>query len=376
MPTNRHSSRHGSRDAAVRLGRVLTQPAPYGGSDRGPEPSRPAVIRDPDPSDPLVFVHAGDVVDGGFASGFVGELTGGYVGGIATARGARAVGAAGSGSVGPAVRRSVVGWVPEPPHGTGEDDRPPGPRPAAETRSADGQPVGPATDRPIPAVAAPDLSSWLRARVPAWQRHVDGMRFDVGRRGAFGLGAVALVAAVVAAVVFARGRPGVVSAPPAPVVASSASTSTASARGSSILVDVAGKVRRPGVVRLPAGSRVGDALRAAGGAVPGTDVAALNLAQKLADGQQVLVGAPAGGAGSPAAPSGPGAAGSAAGGPLDLNAATVEQLDALPGVGPVLAQRIVDYRNQHAGFRSIDELQQVPGIGPSKFHDLSPLVSV
>lgn len=150
--------------------------------------------------------------------------------------------------------------------------------------------------------------------------------------------------------------------------------------GAEIVVDVSGKVRRPGIHRLPAGSRVVDALGAAGGVRPGTDTDGLNRARFLVDGEQVVVGGPApAGIGGPGA--GTGAAGSAGGGPgagpaapVPLNTATVDQLDALPGVGPVLAQHIVDYRAQHGGFRSVDELREVNGIGERRFADLRNLV--
>ncbi|MFG3303881.1 helix-hairpin-helix domain-containing protein [Streptomyces wuyuanensis] len=141
-----------------------------------------------------------------------------------------------------------------------------------------------------------------------------------------------------------------------------------------IVVDVSGKVRRPGVLRLPAGSRVADALRAAGGVKTGTDLTGLNRARVLMDGEQVVVGVPQPpGAAAPGTPgfTGGGAPGA---GPLSLNTATAEQLDTLPGVGPVLAQHIVDYRTEHGGFRSVDELREVTGIGDRRFEDLQPLV--
>ena len=119
-----------------------------------------------------------------------------------------------------------------------------------------------------------------------------------------------------------------------------------------------------------------DALRAAGGVRPGTNTDGLNRARLLVDGEQIVVGgpAPAPGAG-PAGPPGPAAGGPAAPGtPISLSTATVDQLDALPGVGPVLAQHIVDYRSQHGGFRSVDELREVNGIGQRRFADLRKLV--
>ncbi|WP_406068521.1 ComEA family DNA-binding protein [Streptomyces sp. NBC_01020] len=146
-----------------------------------------------------------------------------------------------------------------------------------------------------------------------------------------------------------------------------------------IVVDVSGKVRRPGIQRLPAGSRVTDALRAAGGVKDGTDTSGLNQARVLTDGEQVVVGGPpvpsdtaAGGTGSAAG--GPGVPAASTTGPVSLSSATVEQLDTLPGVGPVLAQHIIDYRTEHGGFTSVDELRQVTGIGDRRYSDLQPLV--
>ncbi|MGH9250004.1 MAG: helix-hairpin-helix domain-containing protein, partial [Acidimicrobiales bacterium] len=142
-----------------------------------------------------------------------------------------------------------------------------------------------------------------------------------------------------------------------------------------LVVHVAGRVRTPGVVRLQPGSRVLDAVEAAGGAEDGVDLSGLNLARLVTDGEQVLVGiAPlpggvgaAGSAGGPAAPDG---------GQVNLNTATAEQLDTLPGIGPALAGRILDWREQHGRFSSVDELQEVSGIGPKTFAELAPLVVV
>ncbi|MFF5611508.1 helix-hairpin-helix domain-containing protein [Streptomyces albidoflavus] len=142
-----------------------------------------------------------------------------------------------------------------------------------------------------------------------------------------------------------------------------------------LVVDVSGKVARPGVHRLPAGSRVEDALEAAGGVRPGTDTSGLNRARLLTDGEQVAVGVdPAPGAGpAPGAP-GQGAAGGAAAGPLSLGTATAEQLETLPGVGPVLAAAIIAYRTENGGFRAVDQLREVRGIGDRRFEDLRELV--
>lgn len=144
-----------------------------------------------------------------------------------------------------------------------------------------------------------------------------------------------------------------------------------------VTVHVAGAVRRPGVYRLSAGARVNDALRRAGGARGRADLAAVNLAAKLEDGRQVLVperAAPAGGPGAAAVE--PGAGASAPAAPVNLNTATLEQLDTLDGVGPGIAQRIIDYREQHGGFQRVDELAEVPGIGDKRLATLRPLVTV
>jgi competence protein ComEA len=141
-----------------------------------------------------------------------------------------------------------------------------------------------------------------------------------------------------------------------------------------VAVHVAGRVRRPGLVRLPAGSRVQDAIRAAGGSTSGADLDAVNLARRLTDGEQVLVPGP----GDPPPPPPPGAdpdAGATPSAPLDLNTATLEQLDTLPGVGEVTAGRIIAYRSAHP-FTAVDELLDVPGIGQRRFDQLKDLVTV
>jgi competence protein ComEA len=133
------------------------------------------------------------------------------------------------------------------------------------------------------------------------------------------------------------------------------------------LVHVAGAVRHPGVYRLHDGDRVKDAVERAGGARAGADVNAINLAAKVADGQQVVVprrGAAAPAVGDPGA--GEGAVGAASQPPVSLNSATAAQLDTLDGVGPATAQKILDWRREHGGFRSIDDLGEVPGIGPKR----------
>lgn len=146
-----------------------------------------------------------------------------------------------------------------------------------------------------------------------------------------------------------------------------------------VLVHVAGEVRRPGVYRLREGMRVDDALRMAGGATRRADLAAVNLAAKVEDGRQVLVPERArGGAGAAAVAAGGAAApaAGAAGAPVNLNTATLEQLDALEGIGPATAQAILDFRTENGGFGSVEELGQVPGIGEKRLATLREAVTV
>ncbi|MFD3960285.1 MULTISPECIES: ComEA family DNA-binding protein [Streptomyces] len=239
----------------------------------------------------------------------------------------------------------------------------------------------------------------LQDRVLLWVR----LRWGLAPRTLAALTLVLLVAVGLAAFHFWSVRPQEVRAPEAVVVGDAAVAEDplragAGAKGGGavprpvagappspppepageIVVDVAGKVHRPGVQRLPAGSRVADALRAAGGVRAGADVTGLNRARVLMDGEQVRVGLPqapadqaasgaAGGVAGASGPSGPAA-------PLSLSTATKEQLETLPGVGPVLAQHIIDHRTESGGFRSVDELRQVSGIGDRRFADLRPLV--
>ncbi len=140
-----------------------------------------------------------------------------------------------------------------------------------------------------------------------------------------------------------------------------------------VVVDVVGEVRRPGLYRLADGSRIADAVARAGGATRKAELAQVNLAAPLADGEQVVVPArgPAAAAAPAAAAGGGGAAPSA---PIQLSTATLEQLDSLPGVGPATAQKILDYRTKHGAFSSVDELDAVPGIGPKRLDQLRELV--
>jgi competence protein ComEA len=196
--------------------------------------------------------------------------------------------------------------------------------------------------------------------------------FDPGRRAVRALGVLALVVAVVVGFVVWRARPRA-----EPVAADPGTATVAAVPGSSpvasIVVSVVGRVSRPGLVRLPQGARVADAIEAAGGVLPGTDLGYLNLARKVVDGELIAIGvspppAPPGG--------GTGAAQGAPGGLVNLNTATVAELDTLPGVGPVLAQRIVDHRTRNGGFKSVEELRNVDGVGDARFEQLKDLVTV
>ena len=157
-------------------------------------------------------------------------------------------------------------------------------------------------------------------------------------------------------------------------------SSTTTAAAPALVVHAAGAVLSPGVVRLPAGARVADLLAAVGGPAADADLDRVNLAAPLADGQRVwfprlgeLAPPPVPGEGGPAPPDG---AAAAAAGPLDLNAATAEQLEALPGVGPTIAAAIVEHRERTGPFRAVDDLLDVAGIGPSRLEQLRPLVTV
>jgi competence protein ComEA len=149
-----------------------------------------------------------------------------------------------------------------------------------------------------------------------------------------------------------------------------APTETTQLSSATLYVDVVGAVRRPGLYRLRDGSRVADAVTRAGGPTPKAQIELVNLAARIADGEQIVV--PARGSVAGVAPT---SGGGAASGPVHLNSATLEQLDVLPGVGPVTAQKILDYRQKHGAFGSVDELDAISGIGPARLETLRDLVA-
>jgi len=154
--------------------------------------------------------------------------------------------------------------------------------------------------------------------------------------------------------------------PPPPAVAAGV-TGLPSSR---VVVHVVGAVRRPGLYRLRQGSRIADAITRAGGDTAKADLAQVNLAAPLADGEQVVVPR----RGAPGAVAGTGSSTGTQAGPVQLSTATLEELDTLPGVGPATAQKILDYREKHGAFSSVDELDAVPGIGPKRLEQLRELV--
>ncbi len=229
--------------------------------------------------------------------------------------------------------------------------------------------------------AASRVGGWLGDRLP------ETLRGRTGLEPGPVLLVVGLVALAVTATAFVVMRMGgdAEAVPRRPETVSSASSSplvpvgspaarTSSGVAASVTVDVAGKVRRPGVATLPAGSRVVDALKRAGGARAGVDLSALNLARVLVDGEQILVGRAAapGGLAASASTAAPDATEAL----VNINTATTEQLDTLPGVGPVTAQKILDWRAANGAFSSVDELLEVDGIGEKTLADLAPHVTL
>ena len=212
------------------------------------------------------------------------------------------------------------------------------------------------------------------------------VRADPGRAGAMALAVIAALAVLVTVFTLVRSHPAPVVSAKLPPVEPVSSTAPASAKAAdqSVVVSVVGLVQQPGLVTLAPQARIADAVSAAGGLLAGADTLGLNLARHVDDGEQIIVGvaAPAGhrgalgssAAGRPAAP----ASGTPAkpSGPVNLNTGTVEQFDALPGVGPVMAAAIVAWRAANGKFTSVDQLGEVDGIGPARLERLRPLVRI
>ncbi len=239
------------------------------------------------------------------------------------------------------------------------------------------------------------LSRWLPdANTGGAMGMWSAVRADPGRAGAVALGIVGVVAVLVTVFSLLRDKtPPVVSAklPPVEMISTARSTPATPAPEGPVIVSVVGLVHKPGLVTLSSGARVADALSAAGGTLDGADLIGLNMARRVADGEQIIVGiaAPPGEAttmGSSVAaepsasassdrPKTPGTA-PTPDGSLDLNTATVEQLDDLPGVGPVTAAAIIAWRDANGSFTNVDQLADVDGIGPARLEKLRAQVHV
>jgi len=180
----------------------------------------------------------------------------------------------------------------------------------------------------------------------------------------------ALVLSLVAVVLALRHHSSGAAATPLQVAPVRPQASPRAAGRAPLVVDVVGAVRRPGLYRLATGARVADAVAEAGGLAPRADRRAVNLAARVADGQQVVVAV----RGSPGAATTAGAAPAAPGAPVSLSAASAEELDTLPGIGPVTAQKIVAFRQEHGPFPSVEALDAIPGIGPARIAQLEGLV--
>ncbi|OZF31955.1 hypothetical protein CH294_19405 [Rhodococcus sp. 14-2483-1-1] len=238
--------------------------------------------------------------------------------------------------------------------------------------------------------SSPRLGSpWSSVLPQRWR----SARVDPGRQGAIALAAAGVFVVLVAAFAVFRDAPTPAPAPPLAVVASDTKNSDVLAKPvpaveAELVVSVVGLVVQPGLVRLQPGSRIADAVAAAGGPVEGADLLALNMAARVADGDQIVVGVvqpqaapplssttsvdgPVTAGGAQAAPEG-----SAPAGTVDLNAATAAELDALPGVGPVTATSIVSWRETNGRFVSVDQLAEVDGIGPGRLAKIRDLVHI
>ncbi|MET0451282.1 MAG: ComEA family DNA-binding protein [Mycobacterium sp.] len=237
------------------------------------------------------------------------------------------------------------------------------------------------------------LSRWLpeapTGGAPGW---LAAVRADPGRAGVIGLGAVGAIAVLVTVFTLMRDdTPTVMSAklPPVEMVSSQAPTPVAAGADAPVVVSVVGLVHQPGLVTLEPGARIADALTAAGGTLDGADLVGLNMARRVGDGEQIVVGIaappgspPALGSSTTAPPEESQPAPSMdetsapAGGLINLNTATAEELDTLPGVGPVTAAAIVAWREANGRFAGVDQLGEVDGIGPARLAKLRELVQV
>lgn len=265
----------------------------------------------------------------------------------------------------------------------------------------------PQADGDNPDDGAPDGDDGQDPPVPSWvpdgrPRHgsewLAVIRADPGRAGGVALAAIAVLAILITVFTLLRSNPAPVVSAKLPPVQAVSGTSTAPATAAlaaqPVVVSVVGLVNQPGLVTVAPQARVADAVQAAGGPLTGADTLGLNLARRVADGEQIVVGiaTPAGrlpalgssagqGPATPAAAAPASAAATEGGGteaaaPLDLNSASAEQLDALPGVGPVTVAAILAWRQANGRFASVDQLAEVDGIGPARLEKLRPLVRV
>jgi len=238
-----------------------------------------------------------------------------------------------------------------------------------------------------------ELPSWVPdSRINRGERLLGAIRADPGRAGGIALAAVAAVAVLVTVFTLLGDDHTPVSSaklPPVAMVSSAAPRPSPAARTDQpVVVSVVGLVHTPGLVTLAPNARIADAIAAAGGALNGADTLGLNLARHVGDGEQIVVGigTPAGqpsalgssvvAGPAPAPGAAPATTTATTSTPIDLNAATAEQLDALPGVGPVTAAAIVAWRDANEGFASVEQLGEVDGIGPARLDKLRPLVRV
>ncbi|EKF23132.1 competence ComEA helix-hairpin-helix repeat region domain protein [Mycolicibacterium hassiacum DSM 44199] len=258
----------------------------------------------------------------------------------------------------------------------------------SEDTAVDTGPVDVQLSRWLPDTDAGAPRSWLAA-----------VRADPGRAGVIALSVVGAFAVLVTLFTLMRDQPPAVASahlPPVEPVSSTAARAPGPAGDPAqpVVVSVVGLVHKPGLVTLDPGARIADALAAAGGPLDGADLVGLNMARRVADGEQIVVGiapppgqpavmgssitpaeaAPAGRAPDAAGATGAGTAGGTT--TLDLNTATVEQLDSLPGIGPVTAAAIVAWRDAHGRFTSVEQLAEVDGIGPARLEKLRALVHV